>query len=323
MPDATRATPSASWPMIGGQTGRALGDRRQAGGAQGSERHRLRPDGHGLIVTDEGSHVHPIPLEPEERKLCLGRSGRQLLRAGEEADLEGPVLRRRGSSTLSAPTRSAARFPITSRLAIMSTDLRFERRQPGGSATLARAGAAARERTACSAGTTCKRLNATSGGSISRASPSADGRLLFGLRSPSLDGQAFVLSVAIEAFSGTSPSRQQRLERYRPPLGEGAGSATSRPSRKACWSSAAPRPTRTSARSTLWLWSDDRKLERLGRVCEPRQGQGRGSAGPGRRTTEAQCCSILFDGVGARRPAPVRAAAPAGPMQAAARKPLV
>ena len=136
--------------------------------------------------------------------------------------------------------------------------------------------------------------------------------MFLGLRSPCLDGQAFVLSVALDGPSSSEvPSRQQSFERYALPLGEGAGirdlaavagrragperaldrRATRRRSRSGCGvttGSSGRWPTfahlgEAKAEGLLVLGDDGRQLELL----------------------------VLFDGVEQGRPPPVRLPRPA------------
>ena len=163
-----------------------------------------RKDGHGLIVTDEGSHVHPFQLEPEERKLCLDETDVELLRRGEEADLEGlctdgEVFYAVGSHAIGRkiPDHQPSRHHVY-RLWFEEGELRHETSH-ALEPLLEADGLLSRHR--------LKRLNRDERGvDIEGIAHTSDNRLLIGLRSPSLDGQAYLLSVGVR---GTIRAQRQ------------------------------------------------------------------------------------------------------------------
>ena len=219
-------------------------------------------DGYGLIVTDEGSHVHPFLLERENRTLSLHDPGVELLRRGEEADLEGlccdgEVFYAVGSHAIGRkiPDHQPSRHHLY-RLWLKNGELRHE---------ISHALEPLIEADGLLGRHYLKRLNRDERGvDIEGIAHTSSERLLIGLRSPVLDGQAHLLSIDVEALFGRKGSRQDTAERYGLPLGDGAGI------RDLAWLPegvlilAGPSTDDDDPPFTLWRWSGRRKLERLG-----------------------------------------------------------
>ena len=221
-----------------------------------------RKDGRGLIVTDEGSHVHPFRLQFEKRKLSLNDTDVELLRRGEEADLEGlctdgEVFYGVGSHAIgrNVPDHQPSRHHIF-RLWFKQGELRHETSHALEPLLMAD-GILSRHY--------LKRLNRDERGvDVEGIAHTSDNRLLFGLRSPSLDGQAYLLSAGVGALFGHKGNRQQTAERFGLPLGNGVGIRDLATLRKAVLMLAGPSTADDEAEFTLWRWSGRRKLVLLG-----------------------------------------------------------
>lgn len=221
-----------------------------------------REDGFGLIATDEGSLVYPFRLEPAGRMLILSEHGTELLRPGEEADLEGlcydgEFFYAVGSHAMGrkVPDHQPSRHHLY-RLWLEDGKLRHE---------ISHALEPLIEADALLSRHYLKRLNREERGvDIEGIAHTSDDRLLIGLRSPVLDGQAHVLSISVEALFGHKGSRQDAAERYGLPLGDGVGIRDLARLPKGVLILAGPSTDDDYPPFTLWRWSGRRKLERLG-----------------------------------------------------------
>ena len=252
------------------------------------------PDGYGLLVTDEGSLVQPFRLDRAARCLQMEHPGLMLLRAGEEADLEGMCCDGErfyavGSHALgrNTPDHQPSRHHLY-RLWLEDGQLRHEISH-GLEPLLANDGLLA--------GHYRRRLNAAERGVDIEGIACVPGdRLLIGLRSPSLDGQAFLLAVAVETLFGRKGNRQQTAERYALPLGPGAGIRDLAALPDGVLILAGPSTDDDPAPFTLWRWGGRRKLVRLGTFAHGRDAKAEGLLvlEAGDDTLELL---VLFDGV--------------------------
>ena len=224
------------------------------------------PDRHGLIVTDEGSLVQSFRLDPDDRRLHVKEKGSPLLRAGEEADLEGMCFEggwfyATGSHALgrATPDHQPSRHHVYR--------LQLDHNNLAAKADISHALEPLIENDGLLARHYRKRLNADERGLDIEGIAARTGRLLFGLRSPSLDGTAFVLSVAIDCLFGARSNRQQGLERYALELGEGAGIRDLAAVPGGVLVLSGPSTDQDRARFDLWLWGDDHSLEHLARFA--------------------------------------------------------
>ena len=264
---------------------------------QGSQRHRLRPDGHGLIVTDEGSLVQPFRLDRDGAQApCHGEGDVPLLRAGEEADLEGLcfdgelVLRhglaRARPQDARPPAVAPSCLPIAARadgdLPAMETSHALE---------------PLLESDGLLAGTTASGSTATSGGSISRASPSADGRAAVRPAQP-IPGWPGVPALGRHRWPVRARSQPTAESSSDMPwrLAMVPGSAILRPCPEGVLVLSGPSTDEDERAFDLWHWGDDRSLEHLAGLRTWCRGQGRGAAGPdgGRQKLKVL---VVFDGV--------------------------
>ena len=177
-------------------------------------------DGSGLLVTDEGSLVHRFELQRRKRRLKLSPLTTMLLREGEEADLEGLCcdgtwFYAAGSHALgrNVPDHQPSRHHLY-RLRFAGDRLEHETSHSLEPML---------ENDRLLAGHFYKRLDSVERGVDIEGLAVRQDRLLIGLRGPALDGEAFVLSVPVEAVFGAKRSRLRTAERYALPLGEGAG----------------------------------------------------------------------------------------------------
>jgi Protein of unknown function (DUF3616) len=251
LPDST-VVPGVGWRVKGD-----LGEHRDLSGIA------CLPDGRGLIVTDEGSFTQPVVLDRNDRRLSVAGDAVALLRPGEEADLEGLCsdgerFYATGSHALGrkVPDHQPSRHHVYR--------MRLKGDGKGLKCVVSHALEPLLENDALVARHYLKRLNAAERGLDIEGIAVRDGRMLLGLRSPALAGQAFVLSVATTTLFGDAPSRQQSVERFALPLGEGAGIRDLAAVDDGVLILSGPSTDEDEAPFALWLWRDDQKLVRLG-----------------------------------------------------------
>ena len=155
-----------------------------------------------------------------------------------------------------------------------------------------------------------KRLNAAERGLDIEGIAVRDGRMLLGLRSPALAGQAFVLSAATTTFFDEVPSRQQSLERFALPLGEGAGIRDLAAVDDGVLVLSGPSTDEDAAPFALWLWRDDRKLLPLAEFDALGKAKAEGLLVLGTKA-DTYDLLILFDGVARGGPHQFRVPRPA------------
>ena len=219
-------------------------------------------DGFGLLVTDEGSLVQAFTLDREAHLLRMGADSVELLRAGEEADLEGLCCDGADfyaigshASGRKQPDHQPSRHHVY-RIRRKDGKLRHEISH-GLEPLLVQDGLLGRHYR--------RRLDATERGvDIEGIAAWPEGRLLIGLRSPSLDGQAYCLSIAVDTLFGTKGTRLQTAERYALPLGEGAGIRDLAALPDGVLILAGPSTDQDRADFTLWRWGGRRKVTKIG-----------------------------------------------------------
>ena len=219
-------------------------------------------DGFGLLVTDEGSLVQAFTRDREARLLRLHAQSVELLRAGEEADLEGLCCDGTDfyaigshASGRKQPDHQPSRHHVY-RIRREDGELRHEISH-GLEPLLVHDGLLGRHYR--------RRLDATERGvDIEGIAAWPEGRLLIGLRSPSLDGQAYLLSVAVETLFGAKGTCQQTAERFALPLGEGCGIRDLAALPGGVLILAGPSTDQDRAAFTLWRWGGRRKAKLVG-----------------------------------------------------------
>ena len=250
-------------------------------------------DGSGLLVTDEGSLVHRFELQRRKRRLKLSPLTTMLLREGEEADLEGLCcdgtwFYAAGSHALgrNVPDHQPSRHHLY-RLRFAGDRLEHE---------TSHALEPMLENDRLLAGHFYKRLDSVERGVDIEGLAVRQDRLLIGLRGPALDGEAFVLSVPVEAVFGAKRSRLRTAERYALPLGEGAGVRDLATVQDGVLILGGPSTDDDRPPFGLWWWNGARKVVELGtfEVAAPAKAEGLLLLGESAAAFELL---VVFDGV--------------------------
>lgn len=217
--------------------------------------------GRGVIVTDEGSRVQSFRLARDTCTLELEKPDVRLLRRGEEADLEsvcwdGEWFYAVGSHALGrqTPDHQPSRHHVY-RLRF-GAEGKIEHEASHALGPLL-------ENDGVLGGRYRKPLDALERGVDVEGIAVRRGRLLFGLRSPSLAAHCFVLSIRVEVLFGSARSRLRSPERYALPLGDGVGIRDLVALADGVVLLSGPSTNDDRAPFALWWWDDEGDLALL------------------------------------------------------------
>ena len=237
------------------------------------------PDGLGLVATDEGSLLQSFRLDRAARTLRVADVRAALLREGEEADYEGLGWadgwfyaigsHARGRNT---PDHQASRHHRLPGAAGPGRRIRHEMSHALG-ALLGADPVLGRHYH--------RRLDRAERGIDVEGVAVRGDTMLLGLRSPCLDGQAFMLEIALADLFELDRKRPPRFRLHALALGPAAGIRELAAVPGGVLVLSGPSVNGDTAPFALWHWGDDGRLAKLGDVRRAGRRQGRGAAGAG------------------------------------------